>query len=54
MTDQPEHVEVRLAPRRPPEPTAAEILASAGGEWPPTDADLAMLARLRLSARAVR
>ena len=54
MTDNPERVEVRLAEPRPRVPTAAEALASAGGDWPPSGEDLAMLAQLRLAARAVR
>ena len=54
MTSNTEHVEVRLAEPRPPEPTAAQILASVGVNWPPNDDDLRMLAQLRLAARAVR
>lgn len=54
MTSNDEHVEVRLAEPRPPEPTASQVLASAGVSWPPNDDDLAMLAQLRLAARAVR
>ncbi|MYA16790.1 MAG: hypothetical protein F4Z28_08475 [Gammaproteobacteria bacterium] len=45
---------VRLAPQRPREPTPAEVLASMTDHWPPTEADLKMMAHLRLAARTVR
>lgn len=54
MISNAEQVEVRLAEPRPPEPTAAQTLASAGVNWPPNDDDLRMLAQLRLAALAVR
>ena len=39
----------RLAPRRPVEATAGEMLASMTDDWPPTMGDLVMLAQLRLA-----